>query len=81
MTRLNGSAGSADVTLRSRAFGTDLPFVALRDPVITDSFPYKYENDGYFVFTERMDFKVTIESVSDNGTSVASEFDGYLLEN
>jgi len=80
LARASGAAGSANCTIRVREHGSDKPFVALRDIEITDSSPYKFENNGYMTFSARVDLKVTVESVSDNDTIVSSEFDGYLLE-
>lgn len=80
LSRASGAAGSANCTIRTREFMADAPFVAVRDMEITNSSPYDFSNGGFFVFTERTDLKVTVESVSDNDTIIASEYEGYLID-
>jgi len=81
MSRLSGAAGSANVTIRVREDKPDAPFIAQRDVEITESSPYLFENSGYFVFQEKCDFKVQIEDVSDNSTTISSEFMGFYRDN
>lgn len=81
LARASGAAGSANVTIRTREFIADAPFVSVRDVEVTNGSPYFFSNGGFFVFPERTDLKVTIESVSDNDTIIASEYDGYLVDN
>lgn len=81
LSRASGGSGSANVTIRVRSNGVNTPFIAVRDIEITNSLSYLFANGGYFVFPERTDFKVSIDSVSDNNTIIASEYDGYLVDN
>ncbi|MBT7350631.1 hypothetical protein HN803_07680 [candidate division WWE3 bacterium] len=79
LIRTSGSPGSGTATVRSREYGSTV-FVSNRVIDIATGFPYKFENNGFMVFSARTDLKVTVENVSDNDTSIASDFDGYLIE-
>ncbi len=80
LSRTSGSAGSANVVVNVREDRADAPFVPARDIEITTSDPYCFMGGGFLVFPSKVDFKVTILDVSDNGSSVSSEFDGYLVD-
>jgi len=79
LARLNGSAGSANMTFRAREHGA--VFSSVISPEITNSNSYLYENSGFYIFPERTDIKVRCESVSDNATIVTSDFNGILIDN
>ena len=80
MTRANGSAGSANVTVKIKN-GISNVWNVVRNVDISDSQSYQYHSGAYFVVNEGMDVKATIESVSDNNTVVTGEADGFLIDN
>jgi len=80
MTRANGAAGSANVTVRLRDSDSNV-WRAVRNVEITDSQSYTFIGLAYFVATEKQDIKGRIESVSDNNTIVTGEADGFLVDN
>lgn len=78
MSRVNGQAGSATVSLRSRPYGEVFQVIVV--PEISNGGPFIFEN-GYRVFTERTDIKVRCEQVSDNNTSISADMSGILVDN
>ena len=78
LTRAAGNDGSAAATVQGRVYG-ESAFISRRLMDITHANPYKYENNGYMIFTARTDLKVSVNSVSDNDTIISSEYDGYLV--
>ena len=80
MGRANGSAGSANVTLRVRPEGS--VFQASRYNIVTDSLRWT-ENPETALgpFSEKTDIKFRVDSVSDNGSQVAATFEYMLIEN
>jgi len=80
MARANGSAGSANITVRAKPVLSNV-FNAVRNTEITDSQDYKYLGPPLFVVEQMIDLKVTIESVSDTNTIVTGEANGFLKKN
>ena len=80
MARSNGSAGSANVTVRMRVNDSNI-WKAIRNEEITDSQSYNFIGLAYFVGYEKSDIKGRVESVSDNNTIVTGEADGFLVDN
>lgn len=79
MARANGSAGSADITLKVKPHGG--VFNNERDTEITNSMPYTFDNNVVIKMLERTDFKVNVSGVSDNGTNISAELGGELVTN
>jgi hypothetical protein len=77
MSRLNGSPGSANVTLRVRELGGI--FRAVRNEDITNAL--QFQSNGLFQIPEKADAKITVESVSDVNTAVSTQGIGYLVDN
>jgi len=80
MTRANGSAGSANISVKGK-MGTNNVWNVIRNIDITDSQSYKFDSTAYFVVSEGMDIVATINSVSDNNTRVTGEANGFLVDN
>ncbi|MCP4181404.1 MAG: hypothetical protein GY756_26885 [bacterium] len=79
MSRANGSAGSANVTLRARAHGG--VYLTIIPPEITDAHDFNANFPSYFKFEERTDITNRCESVSDNGTILSVDMAGILVDN
>ncbi len=71
MARNNGSAGSAEGSLRVREVGGVFNSNAFFE--ITDSSSHTSLPDSVIILEALSDVKISIESVSDNGTSVSGE--------
>ena len=80
MARANGSAGSANITVRAKPVLSNV-FNAVRNAEITDSQSYQYMSPPAFIVPEMTDIKATVESVSDNNTVVVGEANGFLVDN
>ncbi len=78
MARSGWNIWSARITVRKRPVWW--VFNAIRDITITNSSAYTFENNGYMIFTEKEDIKVTVEDVSDNWTIVSSEADWMTID-
>lgn len=79
MARTNGSAGSANVTLRARIPGG--VYRAIRNYEISDSQPAQPNNQVPITLPAQTDVVVRVESVSDNNTFVTAEIDYLLIDN
>ena len=80
MARQNGSAGSANVRVLVKDSDSNC-WNTVRNAEITDSQEYNFANHVYFVASEKMDIIARVQSVSDNGTTVTGEADGFLIDN
>lgn len=80
MSRANGSAGSANCTVKMRMAGSNV-WRTIRNTEITDSQSFTFSGLAYFVAPEGTDIKTTVESVSDNNTIITGEADGFLVDN
>ena len=78
MARANGSAGSAEITIRVREAGG--VYRAVRNFNITDSSPVQYLTLGGTSIVAGSDLKVMCESVSDTNTSVEAALEMLLVE-
>lgn len=76
LSRSNGLAGSANCTIKGREHGS--VFHPLASPEMSNSSPFLY-NGNYIKVTERVDLKITCESVSDNNTFISTEFEGLSI--
>ena len=81
LARAIAADGSANISIRVKEHGANKPFVAKRNIEITTANPYRFPSAGYFIVTERSDFKITVESVSSTGSIIAAEYDAYLVDN
>jgi len=75
--RTNGSAGSADYSLRIRE--EDGVYGAVRYETITTNFPDSYDLRGGIVLPAKTDVKVRCESVSDTNTAFSSAIEYILI--
>lgn len=75
LSRLNGQAGSGEVSIRSKNFGG--VFRAVRYFTITNSQNFRFTNSSA-IFEPRTDIKITIESISATST-VTGSFEGLLV--
>ena len=79
MTRTNGSPGAADVSIRVKEPGG--VYRAIRYQTLSDASPMVLREDGGLKLPEMSDVKVTVESISDNTTTVAGDFEVLFVEN
>jgi hypothetical protein len=81
MARINGSAGSAQVSLRARPFGPKTVYNSKLFTVVSDSSPLRPNLlNSPMVFSEKTDIKVSVEQVSDSNTTISAYFSGYLVD-
>jgi len=81
MARANWGAWAANCSLRERLFWTDTVFRGIKTPRITDSQGYTFSDNWYIVISERTDFVVRVDTVSDGNTTVSWEIDWILITN
>jgi len=79
MSRVNWWAWSAEVSIRVRELWW--VFRWIRNPNLSNSQSYTYENNWYLVFTEKSDVKVRVDTVSDWNTAVSAEMDWIFIDN
>lgn len=79
LSRINGGAGSGDVTFKTRQHGG--LFLTPYGSNLSNSSPGKFENNGVMVLPERTDFYVNIETISDNSTYFSGKVSGELVTN
>lgn len=76
--RANGSAGSAEYSIRVREEGG--VYRAIRYDIITTAFPDSYTLVSTIDLPPRTDILVRIEDVSDDNTQASAAFEGYLVD-
>lgn len=78
ITRANGSAGSANITLRVRRQGEI--FRAIRNFEAQTGASTEFRQEGVDIIRECSDIKFRVDSVSDNNTIAEGAFEFYLVE-
>lgn len=75
MGRANGSAGSANVSIRVKPNTREGAGNVLRTYIITNQSPIKPDLSLPLVISENTDIKIRVDSVSDSNTQITAEFD------
>ncbi len=80
LSRVNGSAGSANIKLQTRDFGTGA-WLTKYDVEATNASPVPIPFYVPLEVSPMTDIRVRVDDVSDPNTSVAASFSGLILDN